>query len=78
MQRWRNSVNIELEKRFVERLVHQLTTIHLLEVNFNTGTKSSLGKRVIGKAMKYNQITPELFAAKVQQGIDAILVKQFF
>ena len=64
LERWRNSLNIELEKRFGKRLVHKLRTIHLLKADFNMGTKSLLGKQVIGNAMKHNQIPPKQFAAK--------------
>ena len=78
LERWRNSLNIELEKRFGERLVHKLRTIHLLEADFNMGTKSLLGKRVINNTIKHGKIPPEQYAAKGRKGIDAVLVKRLF
>jgi hypothetical protein len=54
--RWQQSLNVELEKIPGIRLLSKLRTIHLLEADFNMGTKTLVGQRVMKHAKKHKLV----------------------
>ena len=78
LQRWRQSLNVELEKRSGERRLDKLRTIHLLKACFQQGTKTLLGQGVMKNARKHRQIPESQYATKKKKGTEAVLVKRLY
>ena len=55
-QRWKKSLNVEIEKKQGVRRLDKLRTIVLLESDFNTGTKLIYNKRMLENARTHNLI----------------------
>ena len=77
-ERWKNSLNVVLEKNAGIRLLASLRTIHLLEADFNTTTKLIFAQRTMDRALSTDQITPSQYAKKRSQPIEAVLLKRLF
>ena len=75
---WRNSLNVALEKSRGVRLLSKLRTIHLLEADFNTGTKLIFAQRMMNKAYKHNLVLESQYARKHTQAIEAVLIKRLY
>ena len=75
---WRKSLNVALEKVRGVRLLSKLRTIHLLEADFNTGTKLIFAQRMMVHAYKHGQIPESQYAQKDTQAIEAVLVKRLY
>ena len=78
LQRWQRSLNVALEKMKGIRLLSKLRTIHLLEADFNTGTKLIFAQRIIQNAYKHKQVPESQYARKHTQAIEAVLVKRLY
>ena len=55
INRWKASVNVELEKKKGEKRLDKLRTMHCLEADFNTGTKLIYNQRMLSNARKFNK-----------------------
>ena len=78
LQRWRRSLNVAPEKARGVRLLSKLGTIHLLEADFNTGTKVIFAQRMMNNAYKNKQVLESQYAQKCTQAIKAVVVKRIF
>ena len=78
LDRWRQSLNVALEKKPGVRTLSKLRTIHLLEADFNTGTKMIFARRMMNNAYKYKLIPESQYARKYTQSIEAVVVKRLF
>ena len=59
-------------------LLAKLQTIHLLEADFNTGTKLMFAQRMMKNAYKHQQIPESQYARKITQVIKAVLMKRLY
>ena len=78
INRWKTSVNVELEKKKGEKRLDKLRTIHLLEADFNTGTKLIYNQRMLTNARKFNLIPDSQYSRKGARAVDAVLFKRLF
>ena len=76
--RWRRSLNVALEKVQGVRLLSRLRTIHLLEADFNTGTKLIFAQRMMDNAYEHKQIPESQYARKFTQAIKAVFIKRLY
>ena len=76
LAQWHKPLNVALKKVRGVRLLSKLRTIHLLEADFNTGTKLIFAQHMISHTYKHGQIPESKYTHKHTQEIDAVLVKQ--
>ena len=77
-RRWTTSLIVEIEKRSGERRLDKLRTIHLLEADFNTGTKLIFNKRMLGNARTHNLIPDPQYQRKGSRSVEAVIFKKLF
>ena len=58
--------------------MEKLRTIHLLEADYNTGTKRIFLQQAMTHPIEYNQMPKSQYAKKYSQAIDAVMVKRLF
>ena len=69
-------LNVALEMKPGVRLHNKLRTIHLLEANYNTGTKLFFAQGMMANAMKLSQIPEAQYAKKRSRAIEAVAAKR--
>ena len=66
LRRWRQSLNVAIEKAVGIQLLEKIQTIHLLKADYNTGTKLRFAQGAMKQALDFNQNVSLPIRAQVQ------------
>ena len=78
LDRWLNLLNVALKKLPGVRHILKLRTIHLLEADFNTGTKHIFANRMMTHAQQLNQIPESQYAKQNSRAMEGVMLKKLF
>ena len=73
-----HSLNVAIEKKVGIRTLEKLRTIHLLEADYNTGTKHIFSNRAMHNALIHKQIPESQYMKRHSSAIEAVLLKRLF
>ena len=78
LERWRNSLKFTLEKLIGVRHLSKVHTIHLLEADYNTGTKHIFSHRETHNAQQHSLLPDSQYAKRHSREIEGVVLKRLF